>query len=169
MEEKSQEQTAKNGSKTHTDWPWMTGSVDKIATALCKVQAELGTATKRNTNPFFKSNYAALTEIMAVARKPLAKHGIAVTQLTQPCGIDGRTCLVTVLMHGGSGQCISSTYPLNPKASDPQAVGSAVTYARRYALAAILGIVSEGEDDDGEAAQARTFAKPKFKKQEADI
>ena len=165
METKKQEETTNGNGKAQTEWPWMTKSVDKIAAALCKVQGELDVARKDKRNPFYKNSYADLAEIMSVARKPLCKHGIAVTQLCQPCGIDGRTCLGTVLMHT-SGQCISSTYPLNPVKVDPQGVGGAVTYARRYALGAILGIVSDGEDDDGETAQGRgSFAKPKFKKE----
>lgn len=162
--------TARNGSTESNGNPsWMRHGCDKISVALCKVQAEMGVAKKKSDNPFFKSKYADLAEIMSMARV-CAKHGIAITQVT-PKGVD---YCITGLMHS-SGQFIESYEPVKAKDNSPQAWGSAKTYARRFGLAAALGIVSELEDDDGEAAQAResskarTFAKPKFKKQEAGI
>ncbi len=125
-------------------------TIGKLATALVAFQAEVKAVPKNEINPFFKSHYADLAGIWEVIRAPLSKNGLAVSQLME--GAD----LNTVLMHT-SGEWLASRYPVNAKAQEPQAVGSAVTYARRYALSAILGIVAD-DDDDGEAAQGR--AKP---------
>ena len=165
MEEKKTTPKAKRSDPAVSRWEWTTENVNHVGSALAKVQAEIRTAIKKSANPFFKSSYADLAEVMDVAREPLARNHLAITQVAQPCGADGRTCLVTMLIHGPSGQCINSIYPITAtKANDPQSIGSAITYARRYSLASIVGIVAEGEDDDGEAAQGRReYAKPSFK------
>jgi uncharacterized protein (DUF3820 family) len=82
--------------------------------------------------------------------------------VTQPTTIiNGQTALVTTLLHS-SGQWVRGVYPVNPIKNDPQAIGSAITYARRYALASIVGVVAE-EDDDGEMAMGRGHAQPVIK------
>lgn len=122
-------------------------SITKLATALNKVQSALGPCVKNASNPFFKSNYADLTAIWQHVRGPLTDAGLSICQTT-----DGGN-LITTLMHV-SGEYISGSYPLGCKdAMNPQAMGSAMSYARRYALAAIVCAVAENDDDDGNSAK----------------
>lgn len=119
--------------------------IKELATALNEFQAELVTVGKTAANPFFKSKYAPLDEIMLKAQPVLTKHGLSVTQ--PPSYLGAQPALTTILMHT-SGQWQRSTMPLLVAKEDPQAHGSAITYARRYSYAAVLGIVID-EDDDG--------------------
>ena len=122
--------------------------IDLIAPALLAAQKEINNATKNAKNPHFKNNYADLGAIIDAIKDPLNKNGIAITQ-SLSSGNDGLH-LSSRLIHI-SGQWIEDTAftPL-PKA-DPQGVGSATTYLRRYSLAALLCITQE--DDDGEGAR----------------
>jgi len=123
-------------------------SIKNLAIALCKFQASIGKVKKEATNPYFKSKYASLANILDVIQKPLAEAGLSFTQFP-----DGDT-LTTLLMHD-SGEWIEASYTMPVvKANDPQAMGSAITYARRYALGAALGLNID-EDDDGEKAMQR--------------
>ena len=122
-------------------------TIGELAKALVKVQAELQPAVKGQVNPFFKSSYANLLEIWEVCRKPLTDNGLSVTQIAE--SEEGKAILETVLMHE-SGEWIKGRLPLMPIKQDPQGQGSAITYARRYSLAAIVGVSTE--DDDAEAA-----------------
>lgn len=127
-------------------------SIGNLALALAKAQGEMGAAAKDANNPHFKSRYADLASIMDACRAPLAKHGLAVSQL--PCREnDGSVGLTTILLHE-SGEFLGSSLTARPAQENPQVVGSLLTYLRRYALAAIVGVVSD--DDDGEAAAAPT-------------
>jgi len=130
-------------------------SIKEIATALCKFQGEVGKIKKGETNPFFKSKYASLADILDVIRQPLAENGLSFVQLPE-----AEHQLTTLLMHT-SGEWIRSTYSMTPAKNDPQGLGSVITYQRRYALGAVLGLNID-EDDDGNAAS--TPAKP-FQKQ----
>lgn len=121
--------------------------INELAKALVEAQKELKHAPKDSQNPFFKSGYASLASVLDSCRGVLNQHGISVLQLTQIVG--DRTCVVTTLLHA-SGQWISGELPLNPVKNDPQSVGSAISYARRYALQAIVGMATE--DDDGDHA-----------------
>lgn len=123
----------------------MSGS---IVAALAAAQAEFPKITKSQTNSHFGSKYADLADVLEVVRPTLAKHGIALVQLVEDRG-DG-TVLVTKLLHE-SGE-ISSTMPLPIDGLTSQQIGSAMTYARRYAALAICGVHPEGDDDDGNAA-----------------
>tara|TARA_Y100000593_G_scaffold93571_2_gene188940 strand:- start:939 stop:1646 length:708 start_codon:yes stop_codon:yes gene_type:complete len=120
--------------------------IGELAGSLAKAQSEMGAALKSSDNPYFKSSYADLAAVIEAAR-PLSDHGLSISQM--PVGDD----LVTLLMHS-SGQWIRSTYPIRAVKNDPQARGSAITYARRYAYQSICGLASA--DDDGEAAMGRT-------------
>ena len=125
-------------------------SIGNLALALSKAQGEMSNAAKDANNPHFKSRYADLASIMDACRSPLAKHGLAVSQL--PCREnDGSVGLTTILLHE-SGEFLGSSLTARPAQENPQVVGSLLTYLRRYALAAIVGVVSD--DDDGEAAAA---------------
>lgn len=142
-------------------------TVGKIAEALCAAQAELPAAIKGSVNPHLKNRYADLNAIYEAARATLAKHDLAVVQTMQPT--DGKAHVRTTLLHK-SGEWIAGelVMPLD-RNGGPQGMGSAITYARRYSLSAIIGIVTE-EDDDAEAAQGRgkpAQAKVKAQRQEA--
>ena len=121
-----------------------------LAAALSKAQASITGALKDSANPFFKSKYADLASCWDACRKPLTDNGLAVIQ-TIEAG-EGRAVLVTTLCHA-SGEWIKSYCPILTKDDSPQALGSAITYARRYALAAMCGLAQV--DDDAEAAQGR--------------
>lgn len=127
-------------------------AIDKIAAALAKAQAEIRTATKDGENPHFKSTFTTLASVLDAVREPLSKNNISFTQAPQQSA-DGHY-LETTLAHA-SGQWFKSYHPLHPIKNDPQSVGSAITYARRYALCAMVGVVGRDEDDDGEAAHGR--------------
>jgi len=124
--------------------------MDKLAAALAKAQASMGTAKKTKTNPFFKSHYADLADVWAVIREPLSANGLAVSQMLE-FGESGAAKLVTLLLHT-SGQSLRALFPVKPVKDDAQGWGSAMTYARRYGLAALVGVAVEDEDDDGNNA-----------------
>lgn len=139
----------------------------KLSEALVQFQAEIGAVAKTSANPFFKSKYAALPDVVQHAQPILAKHGLAVSQTigfwsTEHGVID---TLTTVLIHQ-SGETVRDTMRLHLVKDDPQAQGSAVTYARRYAYMSILGLVAD-EDDDGNAASAQRSQAPARPQQSA--
>lgn len=123
-------------------------TIGELSVALCKAQGELGHAAKLATNPHFKSRYADLQAIVDASRSVLAKNGLAVIHGCE--GADGKTVTVTCRLIHTSGQWIESSLALQPTKPDPQGIGSAITYGRRYTLASIVGIATE--DDDGNAA-----------------
>ncbi len=126
--------------------------VDLLVKALIKAKSDFGEIARKKKNPFFNSKYADLLTIHTATTPALHKNGILVTQTTDLSGI--QAVLVTTLLHE-SGQFISGNYPLNPEKSGPQGFGSALTYARRYALSAILAVVAD-DDDDGNAGSKQT-------------
>lgn len=147
-------------------------SLTDLATALSKAQAKIEAARKDTANPFFKSKYADLASVWASCRGPLSENGLSVVQgfeNIEPIihvGSDGvpkllatnnTVRIVTKLLHV-SGQWVESTLDLTPKDNSPQSVGSAITYGRRYSLGAIVGVVTD-VDDDGNAA---SDAKPSY-------
>lgn len=112
----------------------------------------MGKVSKDAKNPFYKNKYASLSNIIEAVNKPLNDNGLSIVQM--PCN-EG---LTTMLVHS-SGEWISSTSSTPVKDStDPQKLGSAITYARRYALGAILSLNID-EDDDGQKASTPTVAK----------
>lgn len=123
----------------------------KLDAALAKAQGEIEAASKDKTNPAFRSRYADLTAVWAACRPALAKHGISVTQWPIHAE-DGRLHIVTRVAH--AGEWIKSHFSIPVTKQDPQGYGSATTYAKRFTLAAALGIVAD-EDDDGNSASAR--------------
>lgn len=135
-------------------------AINELATALAKAQGLLQSASKDSTNPFFRSNYANLTSVWEACRKPLSDNGLSVIQTLDIK--DGTSVLETTLLHS-SGQFITSFLSITPKEQTPQAIGSAITYARRYALSALIGIVAD-EDDDAESAMGRKDAQTKYTK-----
>jgi hypothetical protein len=131
--------------------PLHSDQINEIASALSKAQAHIKGAVKSKKNPFFKSNYADFPAIWDACYKHLTSQGISITQ-SLIGGSDNMT-LVTQLSHT-SGQWFKSYYPIILIKKDAQSQGSAVTYAKRYSLSALVGVCSEDEDDDGEAATA---------------
>lgn len=124
--------------------------IGKLAEALAVAQGMMENASKSSANPFFKSKYADLAEVWNTIREPLSKNGLSVVQA--PVGIDGRSVkILTMLLHK-SGQYIRTVTTIPCAKSDAQGIGSALTYGRRYALSALVGIAQE--DDDGNAAVA---------------
>ena len=136
-------------------------SIIEFAKAFALAQPEFGGAKKDSKNPYFKSSYSDLASVWEAANHndALSKNGLSVVQVT---GKDEYgTFLETILLHT-SGEYISGKLYLAPVKEDPQGIGSAITYARRYGLQAILGIAPE--DDDGEGAMGRAEeAKVPFK------
>lgn len=126
-------------------------SIKKLSAALVKAQAEMSGAVKDSANPFFKSRYADLEAVIKAIKEPFAKHGLAYTQF--PITGDNGIGVTTRLIHE-SGEWIECGFFLPMTKADPQAAGSAITYARRYALQAMAGIPAV--DDDAEGAMGRT-------------
>ena len=127
-------------------------TIGALAAALSKAQADITGALKDSSNPFFKSKYADLASCWDACRKQLAANNLAVIQTIYVHWDSGQTMLSTTLAHS-SGEWIRSDLPVLAKDLSPQAQGSGITYARRYALAAIVGLAQV--DDDAEAAQGR--------------
>ena len=130
--------------------------INELANALCNAQKEMGSAVKESPNPFFKSKYADLGSVIEVIKQPFADHGLSYTQF--PISTEHGVGVVTRLMHV-SGQYLEMEYTLPTVKKDPQASGSAITYARRYALQSIAGIPTA--DDDAELAMLRGDDKKK--------
>lgn len=129
-------------------------TITTIMPALIKAQGDFAPAVKAKVNPHFKSKYVPLDAVLDAIAEPLRNNGIAILQQTDV--VDAQTILVTRLVHS-SGEWIAGRYPVHPVKADPQGEGSALTYARRYALMALVGIAPE--DDDGNAA-VKAVGKP---------
>lgn len=132
--------------------------INELVAALAKAQGQIEGAKKSSSNPFFKSKYADLAECWNTCREALTANEISVIQMPEEINENGRLNITTMLAHS-SGQYISSTLTMTVTKLDPQAIGSAITYGRRYALAAMVGLAQE--DDDGEKAMARQEKKDK--------
>jgi hypothetical protein len=127
-----------------------------LAAALLKAQKAIGHAMKSADNPYYKSRYADLTVVIDSVKEPLNENGISFLQAVDENG-EGKPVVDTILLHD-SGQYLSTRTPVFcKKPDDPQAFGSGVTYSKRYALQAILGLPTE--DDDAEGAMARNQKK----------
>ncbi len=124
--------------------------LNELAPALAKAQGQMSGAEKSAANPFFKSKYADLASVWDACRKPLSDNGLSLLQSPSTDGV--RVSLDTLLLHT-SGQWIKGTVSVSAKEDSPQAVGSCITYLRRYALQSFAGVAPE--DDDAEAAEGR--------------
>lgn len=132
---------------------FQTSEIKELVVALSKAQGKMEPAKFNKTNPHYKNKYADFKSCMDACRNPLSENGLSIMQYCEDIG--GRLTLVTMLAHV-SGQWIKSDFPLIPKNMDSQSIGSAMTYAKRYSLSCMLGIVSDDEDDDGEASHGRS-------------
>ncbi len=124
-------------------------SIGTLAKALAKAQGQIKAAVKGAENPFFKSSYADLPAVFKACREHLSANDIAVIQAT---GFDEAGVFLETTLAHASGEWVSGVYPVRPVKPDPQSMGSAITYSRRYALSAMVGVVADDEDDDGARA-----------------
>lgn len=130
--------------------------VNEIAAALAKAQGAIQAATRSAENPHFRSKYADLGAVWDACRDALSRQGLAVVQSPRLVTTHESIWFVevdTLLLHA-SGQWLRDVLAMPLQAPTAQGVGSAVTYARRYALAAIVGVAPADDDDDGNAATA---------------
>ena len=128
-------------------------SIAALAAALSKAQSAMTGAKKDSVNPHFKSKYADLASVWDACREPLTKNGLSVIQMP---GKDETGYYVETVLAHSSGEFVSCKLHIVPIKDDPQGLGSSITYARKYALAAIAGIAPDDSDDDGEAAMGRS-------------
>lgn len=122
-----------------------------LAAALAAFQGDTPTLPKDGLNPHFKSRFTPLDTIVETVRPLLAKHGLAWAALPGYDEQTGHPVLEYLLIHAGTGEELQGRMPLLLQKQDPQGLGSALTYARRYALSAVLNLVAD-EDDDGNTA-----------------
>jgi hypothetical protein len=132
-------------------------SIKNIALALVNFHKLVGKIPKDSKNPFFKSSYASLPDILNVIDTPLIDSGLVISQFPT-----GNHCLTTILIHADSGEYLQDSYEMKPTKDDPQGIGSCITYQRRYAIGAVLSLNID-EDDDGNKASA-----PAKKKEESN-
>ena len=124
--------------------------INELASALSKAQASMKPAHKGADNPFHNSKYADLCSVWETCRKPLTDNGLAVIQTADA---DIKSVTVSTRLVHTSGQWVESTLAMPNAKPTPQGIGSVLTYARRYSLAAIVGVAPEGDDDDAEASE----------------
>ena len=129
---------------------WKSDDITELATALSKAQSEIDGATKNSTNPFFKSSYADLHQVIKSSFPQLTKYGLSVIQGTD--WLDGKIHITTMLCHS-SGQWIKSSVAMPLKTDEEgndsynaQDIGTAVTYGRRYGLSAMVGVAQYDDD-----------------------
>lgn len=124
--------------------------LNELADALAKAQAKMDGAKKDSTNPHFKSKYADLESVWDACRGPLTAEGLSVLQ---PVSAQGTKVVVTTMLLHKSGQWLASDLEMTAQQNTPQAVGSVITYGRRYGLSSMAGIAPE--DDDGNEGSQR--------------
>ncbi len=137
----------------------MSPQINELASALAKAQGEIHAAEKNAENDHFRNSYADLAAVWSACREPLSRNGLSVVQAVLLLG--GDYYLITTLMHS-SGQWQRGSMPLLLVKKDMQGLGSAVTYARRYSLSAMVGVAQA--DDDGEGSVNRK-EKPEWKQE----
>lgn len=135
-------------------------SIKNISEAVRKFQGAVGAVGKTAVNPFFKSKYAPLEAIIEHTQEHLVREGLSYSQFPDGEG------LTTILMHN-SGEWMKATMKLH-MGSKPQDQGSALTYARRYALSAVLGLATEDDDDANAASAPKSAVAPKTAPQRAE-
>lgn len=130
-------------------------TITELTKGMAKFHSLVGKISKDAKNPFFKSNYASLSHILDEISDPLQQSGLVITQFPDEAG------LTTILIHAESGEFIQATYTMPvAKANDPQALGSAISYARRYAVSSILSLKIDDDDAEGAMKQVRKPEKP---------
>lgn len=129
-------------------------SVMELLKALARAREQMPQLVFDSTNPHFRNRYASLAAVLNTCLPALAGNEVTLTQLPVTAQAPGHIALITLLTHIGSGQFMASRLELPLQRQDAQGVGSAITYARRYALCAILGLAGEEDDDGNGAARA---------------
>lgn len=127
--------------------------------AFIAAQSEIEGAAKDKLNPHFKNAYADLKSIWDACKPALAKNGIGVVQSPCKCDVAGAMALETTLLHK-SGEWMRSLAVVPLQKADPQGYGSALTYARRYSLAAMVGVCPEDDDGEGAVGRGKQAARP---------
>ena len=135
-----------------------------IHTAFAKAQTEFPKVKKEDKNPFFKSSYAGLPSVLEVVLPILHNNGLYISQ--SPISDGDKVGVKTKIVHAESGEMLEDSFTMTLVKNDPQGAGSAITYARRYALVAMLGL-NVDDDDDGNTASGKT-PKP-LKKEDKDV
>lgn len=138
---------------------YCSAEIAELAAAMVKVQQALVPACKDAENPFAKSRYATLNSVIEACRDALVANGIWLVQIPVPVEV-GHLGLMTKLVHTPTGQWQASLMVMPLPKNDPQGYGSALTYARRYGLATLVGLVSELDDDAVVATPQRSRPKP---------
>jgi hypothetical protein len=138
-------------------------SVNELAAALAKAQGDILNAKRDAENPHFRSRYADLGSVWDAIRAALSRNGLSIVQSPRLITTNEKVWLLEVetsMLHQ-SGQYLSDVLAVPLAAPTAQGIGSATTYARRYALAAFAGVAAAGEDDDGNAASEPPAVKPR--------
>lgn len=135
--------------------------IDQLASALSDAQADLGTVFKQSQNDVFGSKYADLTKVWEAFQRVGPRHGLSVVQMPGPFDASSRTMSMSVRLMHNSGQWLGGDMSMPLSRSDAHAYGSACTYARRYSLAALIGICPH--DDDGNEASGIQGISPAFR------
>ena len=149
----------------------MANTTSTLNSALVAALGELRNLAKDKVNPHFKSKFTSLDSILDATRPVLAKHGLAMSQ--EPCFEDDMAGVVTRIIHAG-GESRESKLLLPLRDQSPQGAGGAITYARRYSAAAILGITSDEDLDGNESTMPSkpvtqaVIAKPAFQPRKTD-
>lgn len=126
-------------------------SINEIAAAMCEVQAQMEVANKSKENPFFNSKYADLSEVLRCIKGVLPSNNLSFMQMPSfECGV---VSVETIVMHT-SGEWIKSTSGAPISKPNPQGVGDAITYLRRYSLAAIFGLAQQDDDGNSNSEQS---------------
>jgi len=120
--------------------------INNLTKALLQFHKEIGKIAKTSTNPFFKSKYADLPSILDAINEPLSNAGLVIVSIPDADG------LTTLLLHSESGEYISANAIMKPIKNDPQSIGSAITYQRRYSIGSILNLNIDNDDDGNKAS-----------------
>jgi len=130
-------------------------NITELIKAMLEVQAEIKPIKKDAWNPYYESKYTSLESVVEYSKPILSGHNLIIIQTMHG------TCGVTTTLAHISGQWIRGTLELTPAKNNPQGAGSAITYARRYSWASIIGLVPD-EDDDGNEASKKEDKPAKF-------
>jgi len=133
----------------------MSETIAELAAALSKAQGQIEAATKGSVNPAFRSKYADINALRDAIREPLAVNDLSLLQF--PRTLEGRVEVETMILHK-SGEYMAETLSMPVSKQDAHGIGSALTYARRYGMSALLNLAAD--DDDGNAAVEKAPAKP---------
>ena len=129
--------------------------INNLTKSLLQFHKEIGKIAKTSTNPFFKSKYADLPSILDAINEPLSNAGLVIVSIPDADG------LTTLLLHSESGEYISANAIMQPIKNDPQSIGSAITYQRRYSIGSILNLNIDNDDDGNKASIKAEQQQPK--------